>query len=147
MRHSKAALFEKTNVMWFKVDWLTKTSFGEIFYRNKPFTQIVRDGIPSQLRGSLWPLWSGGKFKMSQYPGEFHDLLEYYQGQPSIATREIEKDLYRSFPEHPFYQTETGIESLRRVLTAYSWRNQEIGYCQSMVRNMILYWRSYWRYN
>ena len=53
-----------------------------------------------------------------------------------MSTEEIEKDLNRSLPEYPAFQTEQGINALRRVLTAYSWKNTELGYCQ--VRSCVL---------
>jgi hypothetical protein len=46
---------------------------------------------------------------------------------------DIDKDLHRSFPQHPFYQKKENLQPLRRVLMAYALRNPSLGYCQSMV--------------
>jgi len=40
--------------------------------------------------------------------------------------------LRRTFPTNENFKSEGGIGALRRVLVAYSIRNREVGYCQSM---------------
>lgn len=51
---------------------------------------------------------------------------------PTQAISEIEKDLHRTFPNNAVFETTEGIDTLRRVLVAYSVRNPTVGYCQSM---------------
>lgn len=72
----------------------------------------------------------------------YQETLSKFSGQESLAIDEIEKDLNRSLPEYPGFQSEEGIGRLRRVLTAYSWINAEIGYCQAMnivVAALLMY--------
>lgn len=42
---------------------------------------------------------------------------------------QIDKDLHRTFPDHPIMNAE-GRAVLRRILAAYAVRNPEVGYCQ-----------------
>lgn len=77
-----------------------------------------------------------------QNPNLFEETLSKHCGRGSLAIDEIEKDLNRSLPEYPGFQSEEGIGRLRRVLTAYSWTNEEVGYCQAMnivVAALLMY--------
>ena len=100
--------------------------------RQATFHKLVRVGLPNRLRGEIWELTSGSLFLRLQSPKLFEEKLSRFSGQGSLAIDEIEKDLNRSLPEYAGFQSEEGIGRLRRVLTAYSWTNPDVGYCQAM---------------
>jgi hypothetical protein len=110
--------------------------------RQPTFHKLIRVGLPNRLRGEIWELTSGSLFLRLESPTLYADTLAKFDGRDSLAIDEIEKDLNRSLPEYPGFQTEEGIERLRRVLTAYSWTNEEVGYCQAMnivVAALLIY--------
>ncbi|CAB5186600.1 unnamed protein product [Rhizophagus irregularis] len=108
------------------------------------FSKLVRVGLPNKLRGEIWELCSGAIFLRFVNDGMYEKLQKDNAGKVSLSTEEIEKDLNRSLPEYPAYQTKEGINTLRRVLTAYSWKDPELGYCQAMniVASAILIYMS-----
>lgn len=101
-------------------------------YRTAKARELVLMGIPEKLRGELWMLYSGAINELETHPGYYDRLCESSIGLQSIASEEIERDLHRSLPEHPAFQSHLGIGALRRVLNAYAHRNPSIGYCQAM---------------
>jgi len=110
--------------------------------RQPTFHKLIRVGLPNRLRGEMWELASGSFFLRLQNPRLYTETLAKYSGRESLAIDEIEKDLNRSLPEYPGFQSEEGIGRLRRVLTAYSWTNEEVGYCQAMnivVAALLMY--------
>ncbi|KAJ3062997.1 hypothetical protein HDU99_005020, partial [Rhizoclosmatium hyalinum] len=92
---------------------------------------IRTSGIPHRLRGGFWLLCSGS-WHVRPEPQYYVNLVKNHVGIPSPFMEEIEKDVRRSLPEHPAYQSKIGIDALRRVLTSYSWRNLTIGYAQAL---------------
>ncbi len=95
--------------------------------------QLVRQGVPNELRGYIWLKTSGAQWSMlSRGAGYYRALLETHRADNSQALEEIDKDVHRSFPEHEYFQREEGQVALRHVLAAYSWHNPAVGYCQSM---------------
>uniref|UniRef100_A0AAY4CBQ1 TBC1 domain family member 9B n=1 Tax=Denticeps clupeoides TaxID=299321 RepID=A0AAY4CBQ1_9TELE len=105
---------------------------GVCMYRTSKTRELVLNGIPESLRGELWLLFSGAQNEIDTHPGYYAELVEQAMGRCTLATEEIERDLHRSMPEHHAFQNEMGIAALRRVLTAYAYRNPNIGYCQAM---------------
>lgn len=116
--------------------------------------------------GPMWQILTGSMYQYTLNKGEYQRLLDDHLLEGSLAISEIERvpfccpatfipeeernkrrdnrvscfpcqDLHRSLPGHPFYQSEQGRCALRNVLSAYSWRNPDLGYCQSMVLHSI----------
>ena len=106
--------------------------------KDQKLKQLILGGIPDAFRGELWMILSGAVFEPLEknYYRSLLDEASRQQMDPlqgkNLAMEEIEKDLHRSLPEHPAYQSPIGIDSLRRVLTAYATRNPKIGYAQAM---------------
>jgi TBC1 domain family member 8/9 len=110
--------------------------------RQPTFHKLIRVGLPNRLRGEIWEVSSGSLYTRLRSPNLYTETLSKHSGKDSLAIEEIEKDLNRSLPEYPGFQSEEGIGRLRRVLTAYSWINEEVGYCQAMnivVAALLIY--------
>ncbi|KAF2714484.1 GTPase-activating protein-like protein GYP2 [Pleomassaria siparia CBS 279.74] len=123
-------------------EYLKENGRSATLIRQPTFHKLIRVGLPNRLRGEIWELTSGSFFLRLQNPKLYTETLAKYSGRDSLAIEEIEKDLNRSLPEYPGFQSEEGIGRLRRVLTAYSWTNEEVGYCQAMnivVAALLIY--------
>ncbi|GAA5890230.1 hypothetical protein JCM8208_002744 [Rhodotorula glutinis] len=112
--------------------FLTQYGRNLTLIRYPSFTRLVLVGLPNRLRGEIWELTCGSMFLRLGNPGRYAQILRDHEGRRSSSTDDIEKDLHRSLPEYPAYQDEKGIDTMRRVLTAYSWSNPALGYCQAM---------------
>jgi hypothetical protein len=113
-------------------EYLKDNGRNTTLVRQPDFHRLIRVGLPNLLRGEIWELTSGAFYLRLQKPKLYQETLAKHEGQHSVAIDEIEKDLNRSLPEYAGFQSEEGIGRLRRVLTAYSWTNTEVGYCQAM---------------
>ncbi|KAF9923415.1 hypothetical protein FBU30_006527 [Linnemannia zychae] len=108
------------------------------------FPKLIRVGLPNKLRGEIWEACSGSIYLRAMNQGEYAKLLKDNEGKMSLSLEEIEKDLNRSLPEYEAYQANQGINRLRNVLSAYAWKNPDLGYCQAMniVTSAILIYQS-----
>ncbi|KAF8409660.1 hypothetical protein HHK36_005738 [Tetracentron sinense] len=93
--------------------------------------RLIRKGIPPVLRPKVWLSVSGAAKKRSTVPESYYnDLTKAVEGKVTPATRQIDHDLPRTFPGHPWLDTPEGHAALRRVLVGYSFRDSDVGYCQ-----------------
>lgn len=126
--------------------------------RSNKIKRFIRKGIPPEFRGAAWFWYAGGHEHMRKNPGLYQRLVETAQNTPMDDDKEhIERDLHRTFPDNihfkpdPTDQSETPsgsgssnlrygsdnletpiIQTLRRVLYAFSKHNPKIGYTQSL---------------
>ena len=101
------------------------------------FTKSIRKGVPHDLRRQAWKAMTEGiRQTIFKYRGglSYADLIEQIESaaEPSKIAGTIELDLNRTFPGHTTIDSPEGQDKLRRILIAYSLRNPDVGYCQSM---------------
>ncbi|XP_049934844.1 uncharacterized protein LOC116256970 isoform X5 [Nymphaea colorata] len=95
--------------------------------------RLIRKGIPPVLRPKVWLSLSGAAKKRSMAPETYYaDLIKAVTDKVTPATLQIDHDLPRTFPSHPWLDTPEGHASLRRVLVGYSFRDSDVGYCQGL---------------
>lgn len=137
--------------------------------RSAKTKRFIRKGIPPDWRGAAWFYYAGGPAILSKHRGVYEHLVRRAGLHPDgpadpsspagetgevkpLIVEDIEKDLYRTFPDNvrfkppprPPAEDTTGtapsqpapepeiITSLRRVLRAFALYNPRIGYCQSL---------------
>ncbi|KAL7980308.1 hypothetical protein Chor_014637 [Crotalus horridus] len=125
-----------TGVKW--ENFLAATVNREMV-RSVELKSLIRGGVPHEHRCQIWK-WCVGlhvkKFKESSPPGYFQSLLQNALKKQNPASKQIELDLLRTLPNNKHYSSPAseGIQKLRNVLLAFSWRNPDIGYCQGLNR-------------
>ncbi len=132
--------------------------------RSAKTKRFIRKGIPPDWRGAAWFYYAGGPAILSKHHGLYEQLVHQaglerngpgkIPNQTSevkpLVIEDIEKDLYRTFPDNIRFKPPTPpgaspqnaaarpaiepeiITSLRRVLHAFALYNPRIGYCQSL---------------
>ncbi|KAF9548754.1 hypothetical protein EC957_005688 [Mortierella hygrophila] len=133
-------------------------SAGELPPRSAKLKRYIRKGIPPALRGEAWFHYSGAEDKCKANPGLFKRLVAQAKakGAANEHAEVIERDLHRTFPENINFKSQitkqqdggttlstenvAAIQSLRRVLLAFSLHSPTIGYCQSLnyIAGMLL---------
>ncbi|KAE8442245.1 hypothetical protein EG329_003716 [Mollisiaceae sp. DMI_Dod_QoI] len=135
--------------------------------------RFIRKGIPPDWRGAAWWYYAGGPKMLALHPGEYDILVQKAEtGSVSETDDEIiERDLNRTFPDNIKFKPDPApgeardsvrsvkepetpiVQSLRRVLQAFSIQNPKIGYCQSLnfLAGLLLLFmdeeKSFWMLN
>ena len=130
------------------VDYFAQYGRDMCMIKTVQLRRLVLNGLPESFRPQLWTVLSGASYFRSGDESYRRNLIRLQQqdrivhntnSEDGISSRitmvtlgEIEKDVKRSMPDHPAYQSTIGLGALRRVLNSYSFRNPSIGYAQSM---------------
>lgn len=125
---------ENNSKSW--IQYLKKNGANFNLIQTPNFQKLVQSGIPNNLRADIWETCSGSLFPRWKSKGFYAKNIDSVINNRCEYSEEIEKDLTRSLPDYPAYQSPTGINTLRRILLFYSETNKEVGYCQAM--NIVL---------
>ncbi|KAI9483560.1 MAG: eukaryotic and archaeal DNA primase, large subunit-domain-containing protein [Benjaminiella poitrasii] len=90
---------------------------------------LTEGGIPAAIRGLIWQMISKSRDSFD-LEVEYKEILKK---STSPFEKQIQRDLTRTFPDHPYFMQEANRQSLFNVAKAYSIFDQEVGYCQGLA--------------
>lgn len=109
----------------------------EFYERNpKVFKRRVCKGPPPEYRWVAWKVLTGAL--QSEVPGAYEESLEkadQFNDEEHATLNQINLDLNRTYPSHPFYSEKygrIGQHVLSKALRAYAMYNPDVGYTQSI---------------
>jgi hypothetical protein len=97
--------------------------------RKQLLLQIQRQGIPDAIRGTVWPMLNETKGSHEEAGLLYIKLLK----TESVYEKAITRDIHRTFPYHPYFQSQQGQDALFNVVKAYSLYDEPLGYCQGLA--------------
>lgn len=126
---------KEVTLVWEKM--LGTPGRAKVKFDTETIHAAVAQGVPRQHRGEIW------KFLSEQYllrqtvpsrPPSNHTPYKELLKQLTSQQHAILIDLGRTFPTHPYFQTQLGAGqlSLYNILKAYSLLDPEVGYCQGL---------------
>lgn len=118
---------------WYLQTYASSALRFSVLVNGMTLKKLIRKGIPPTLRPKVWFSLSGAAKKKSTVPDSYYDdLIAAVQDKVTPATKQIDHDLPRTFPGHPWLDTPEGHAAVRRVLVGYSFRDSDVGYCQGL---------------
>ncbi|OAA37620.1 TBC domain protein [Metarhizium rileyi] len=104
------------------------------------FKSLVLGGIPVAFRPKVWSECSGAN--ALRVPGYYEDLVaQNGEDDDAAVVSQIRMDIHRTLTDNIFFRKGPGVQKLKELLTAYSRRNKDVGYCQGMnliAANLLL---------
>lgn len=111
---------------------------GDIFdsYRNKypkRFRNLLRGGIPNEMRKEMWQRLVGSHNLPQKYPNLYQKLA--HNESKTGNEDAILKDIHRTYPQSEMFATNggPGQQALFRILKAYALMDLKVGYVQGMA--------------
>lgn len=119
-------VLQERDEKWFEYIKNVGGTFNVLLSDSK-FKSMVRLGIPSEVRLSIWGKITGLFDKMEKSQNLFSQSCEAFGKLSADIVNAINLDIPRTFPA-----SKLNSESLRKILMAVAVVHPEIGYCQSM---------------
>lgn len=115
------------------LEWLKVTSDWSNYKSKQPehIKELVRKGVPSNLRAKIWKLLANAQQVTPQTSEHYKDMLKH----SSNCEKLIQRDIARTYPENDYFKDEAGPgqEGLFNVMKVYSLHDEEVGYCQGIA--------------